>query len=96
MDETLVAAKFEGRIPAKFEPTFKFSFKDCEIQVRLRPYCVDCLERLANIYEILVFTAGEQEYADHILDYIDPNNTIFTKRLYRQDCIQKLPFLSKT
>jgi len=31
MDETLVAAKFEGRVPKGFEPTFKFNFKDCEI-----------------------------------------------------------------
>lgn len=47
MDETLVAAKFEGRIPVGFEPTFKFAFKDCEIQVRLRPYTIDCLDKLA-------------------------------------------------
>lgn len=87
MDETLVAAKFEGRIPSGFEPTFKFMFKDCEIQVKLRPYVIDCLEKLASIYEILIFTAGEQEYADHILDYIDPDHKLFTKRLYRHDCI---------
>jgi len=31
MDETLVAAKFEGRIPERFQPTFKFAFKDTEI-----------------------------------------------------------------
>lgn len=83
MDETLVAAKFEGRIPKGFEPTFKFAFKDCEIQVRLRPYVIDCLEKLAHLYEIIVFTAGEQEYADHILDYIDPERKVFVKRLYR-------------
>ena len=95
MDETLVAAKFEGRIPSGFEPTFKFQFKDCEIQVRLRPYVIDCLERLANLYEIIVFTAGEQDYADHILDYIDPDRKIFLKRLYRQDCIKVENFYVK-
>ena len=31
MDETLIAAKFEGHIPPGFEPTFKFPFKDTEI-----------------------------------------------------------------
>jgi CTD small phosphatase-like protein 2 len=55
--------------------------------VRLRPYAIDCLDKLAQFYEILVFTAGEKDYADHILDYIDPDKKIFTKRLYRQDCI---------
>jgi len=38
MDETLVAAKFEGHLPNGFEPTFKFPFKGTEISVRLRPY----------------------------------------------------------
>ena len=59
MDETLVAAKFEGSIPSGFEPTFSFDFKGSEIQVRLRPYVQDVLEKLSSIYEILVFTAGE-------------------------------------
>lgn len=95
MDETLVAAKFEGHIPANFEATFKFPFKDTEISVRLRPYVIDVLEKLANFYEIVVFTAGEQAYADNILDYIDEHNTIFKKRLYRNDCIKLDNFFIK-
>ena len=87
MDETLIAAKFEGHIPAGFEATFSFAFKGTEISVRLRPYVQDVLEKLSQWYEIIVFTAGQQEYADKILDYIDPQNAIFKKRLYRQDCI---------
>ena len=83
MDETLVAAKFQDGIPDGFEPTFKFEFKGTEISVRLRLYAQDVLEKLIQWYEIVVFTAGEQEYADHILDYIDPTNSIFKKRLYR-------------
>ena len=49
----------------------------------MRPYVLDSLEKLAQLYELVVFTAGEQEYADHILNYIDPENRIFKKRLYR-------------
>lgn len=44
---------------------------------------MDCLERLSKLYEIVVFTAGVQEYADMILDHIDPERTIIKKRLYR-------------
>jgi Dullard-like phosphatase family protein len=47
------------------------------------------------MYEIIVFTAGQQEYADHILDYIDQDNKLFKKRLYRQDCIQVDAFFIK-
>lgn len=83
MDETLIAAKFEGKVPAKFEKTFSYMLHGTEISVRLRPYVMDCLEKLATMYEIIVFTAGQQDYADHILDYIDPNKKIFKRRLYR-------------
>ena len=31
MDETLIAAKFEGHTPAGFEPIFNFPFKGAEI-----------------------------------------------------------------
>ena len=37
---------------------------------------------------MIVFTAGQQDYADNILDYIDPEKKFFQKRLYRQDCIK--------
>lgn len=88
MDETLVAAKFEGHVPSKFVETFNFDYMGSKIYVRLRPYLVDCLEKLAAYFEIIVFTAGQQEYADNILDYIDVDHKMFAKRLYRQDCIQ--------
>tara|TARA_B110000285_G_scaffold226309_1_gene285859 strand:+ start:430 stop:738 length:309 start_codon:yes stop_codon:yes gene_type:complete len=83
MDETLVAAKFEGHVPAKFVETFNFDYMGSKIYVRLRPYLVDCLEKLAASYEIIVFTAGQQEYADNIMDYIDEDRKMFSKRLYR-------------
>ena len=47
------------------------------------------------MYEILVFTAGEKDYADPILDYIDQNNVLFKKRLYRTDCIKLENFYIK-
>lgn len=43
----------------------------------------------------MVFTAGEQDYADAILDYIDGENKIFKKRLYRSDCIKLDNFFIK-
>lgn len=88
MDETLVSARFASRLPAKFQTSFKFDFHGQFIHVSLRPYVQDCLERLSALYEIVVFTAGVQDYADYILDHIDPDRTIIKKRLYRQDCIK--------
>ena len=54
----------------------------------IRPFLKDCLERLADLYEIVVFTAGVKTYADPILDKLDPEKKFFKKRLFRTDCIQ--------
>ncbi len=95
MDETLIAAKFEGKQQKNFKTSFSFDFQNTQIHVRLRPYLADALEKLAQIYEIVVFTAGVQEYADPILDRIDPEKTLFKKRLYRDTCIKTEQFFIK-
>lgn len=33
-----------------------------------------------------MFTASHKVYADVILDYLDPENLYFSKRLYRDSC----------
>jgi TFIIF-interacting CTD phosphatase-like protein len=38
-----------------------------------------------------VFTAGEKDYADAILDFIDEDRTIIKHRLYRNHCIKAAP-----
>jgi Dullard-like phosphatase family protein len=37
-------------------------------------------------WEIIVFTASHQNYADAILDELDPDGVLFDHRLYRQHC----------
>ena len=83
MDETMVSARFKNRLPAGFVTTFAIDFQGQPIHVRVRPYLEDCLERLSALYEIVVFTAGVQDYADKILDHIDPERKIIKKRMYR-------------
>ena len=55
--------------------------------INLRPYLMDCLEAAANDFEVVVFTASHQVYADAILDYIDPNHEFISYRMYRHNCI---------
>lgn len=95
MDETLIAAKFEGKQQKKFKKTFSFDFQNTQIHVRLRPYLSDALEKLSQFYELVVFTAGVKDYADPILDKIDPDHTIFKKRLYRDTCVKTEQFFIK-
>ena len=41
-----------------------------------RPYYLELLEWCNRHFEVLVFTASNRDYADTILDYIDPNKTL--------------------
>ena len=49
----------------------------------IRPYCFKFLEDMSKIFEIAIFTAATKDYADSILDVIDPNKKLINHRLYR-------------
>ena len=49
----------------------------------MRPYCFKFLEEMKKIFEIVIFTAATKDYADSILDVIDPHNKYINHRLYR-------------
>lgn len=87
MDETLICAKYTSKLPFGFKTTDKITSEGEEICVSRRPFVEDCLKKLSELYEIVVFTAGIKDYADQILNLLDKDNQIFKKRLYRTDCI---------
>ena len=54
--------------------------------IQIRPGTEDFLIELSDYYEIVIFTASLQKYADLVINSIDPNNVI-SYRLYRQHTI---------
>lgn len=99
MDETLIHAKFLLTPDQEVNDNGDFvvsiasssSSEMVKISVKMRPFLDNCLEHLAKLYEIAVFTAGEQSYADAVLDYLDEERQIIKHRLYRQHCIKVSP-----
>ena len=78
MDETLIHARFLTDPSMEKDDDGDFivsiashSGDQVKISVKMRPFLDNCLEHLAKFYEIAVFTAGEQSYADAVLDYLD-------------------------
>jgi len=55
--------------------------------INIRPYAIETLKELSEFYELVVFTASHSNYADVVIDLLDPNRTIFAKRLFRENCI---------
>ena len=54
--------------------------------VHKRPHCDDFLRTICKWYELVVFTASVQEYADPVIDWLELEYKYFSKRYYRQHC----------
>ncbi|CAK8999097.1 unnamed protein product [Durusdinium trenchii] len=61
----------------------------------IRPGMQEFLQRMhANGYELIIFTAATQDYADWVIDQIDPDRLIH-HRLYRQHALPWGPIFVK-
>ena len=88
LDETLVHADFEEKYNQKnLKISFDYKDEKISVDVILRPGVEDFLKKVSEMFEIFVFTASIKEYADAVLDYLDPESKIFKHRLYRDSCI---------
>jgi CTD small phosphatase-like protein 2 len=77
LDETLI-----HNVEVSKMLVYLFQF-GAESYFLVRPGCIQFIETMAKYYEIVIFTAALQEYADQVIDQIDVGNNIKT-RLYRQ------------
>ena len=59
-----------------------------KIGVNIRPYAIECLKEANKYFEVIVFTAGTKNYANAILDKLDPTGELIQHRLYRDSCVQ--------
>ena len=61
-------------------------FNEEEDFFAVRPGCNEFLSKMKDHFEVVVFTASVQEYADWVIDQIDTEKVI-EHRLYRHHCI---------
>ena len=85
MDQTLINFVTHREIGAAFgeqKPdaivTVQYSDYPRPVQLgfNIRPYALECLKLANKHFQVIVFTASDQEYADAILDYLDPNHEL--------------------
>ena len=87
LDETLVHSTLDGEC----SPDFTFAVQMGPIRhmvaVRMRPHLHLFLNRVAELFEVVVFTASQQIYAEQLLDILDPGEKRIRHRIYRDSCV---------
>jgi len=94
LDETLAHCSRgdskRHRLSSQFKPDLTVTFDDHPAQggVGFRPYVHQFLEVISKSFEVVVFTASQQSYADKVINALDPTGTLVAHRLYRQHCTE--------
>lgn len=90
LDETLIhsLSKTPGfsqgqMVEVKFHSQFTTLYT-----VLKRPFCDEFLDQVSQWYNLVIFTASVQAYADPMIDWLERDRKYFVGRYYRQHCTQ--------
>merc|ERR1712000_18044 len=86
-DETLVHCSIEPIADADFNFPVVFNDITYAVYVRQRPRYKEFLRKVAPLFEVVVFTASQQVYADALLHLLDPTGELIEHRLFRDACV---------
>ncbi len=98
LDETLVHSGFTTAPNTDFIFTLRFLLEyavysllifyrgiSYSIYVKIRPGAMEFIKEMSKYYELFLFTASVSDYANPVIDRIDPDHHIAV-RLYRDNC----------
>jgi Dullard-like phosphatase family protein len=85
--ETLVHSTLDQCDSADFTLEVFFNMKNHTVYVKKRPYLKVFLEKVAQMFELVIFTASQRIYAEQLIDKLDPDGKYISRRIYRESCI---------
>lgn len=86
LDETLVHSSFQAVPNPDYIIPVNIDNVIHNVYVLKRPGVDEFMRRMAEVYEVVIFTASLSKYADPLLDELDPGKVI-SKRLFRESCV---------
>lgn len=85
LDETLVHSSLQPLAKYDLKLSVDLNQNFIDIYVLIRPGAQEFLEKVGDLYEVVIFTASLKSYADPVIDYLDRSQKV-TSRLFRDDC----------
>eukprot|EP00743_Colponemidia_sp_Colp-15_P000953 GILK01001052.1.p1 GENE.GILK01001052.1~~GILK01001052.1.p1 ORF type:complete len:379 (+),score=73.57 GILK01001052.1:280-1416(+) len=86
LDETLVHSSFRPIDDPDMIIPVEIENRVHHVYVLKRPGVDEFLQRMAEIYEVVIYTASLAKYADPLLDQLDPYS-VCAYRLFREACV---------
>jgi CTD small phosphatase-like protein 2 len=84
--QTLVQSTLDHCDNADFTLEVFFNMKNNTVYVRERPHLKMFLEKTAQMFEPVIFTASQRIYAEQLIDRLDPDGKLVSRRVYRDSC----------
>lgn len=91
LDETLIHCNTD--VKEKCDTRLFVKFPGGEIflaSINIRPYCREFLEEMSIHFEVVIFTASMIEYAEKVVDFLDPEKKYISYICSRDQCVSPM------
>ncbi len=87
LDETLVHSTLDALASPDFSFPVHFNETMHTVNVRRRPQLEVFMQRVGELFEVVIFTASQRVYAERLLNIIDPGARHIRHRIFRDSCV---------